>query len=227
MNKQNYSMSGFSIKRFIVIICMFSSLMFSCENKKDMPLLHSKKAVSNNNDSASHVFLLSINEPDIKELKTEAYRFFWSRTYKENYLFRIQKSSNGKPMLFSKCILEGASGLTVIYKGSKVELNKDTVIEQRVQEINEQSLSEFKKILEGSYYWALDNPCPNGDGATDGSSLILESNSYSCGNYFELNYHIVSVHNPKNGSFRNAFEFLLALSDLTKNNRELKKELQK
>lgn len=204
----------------LIFIMIFSSLFLACnhQEKKDVENSFqekdSPKAV--NRDSIKQAFLHSIGEPLIRNERIEVYRFVLSDALGKTVILRIQKDTDNTVKLFSKYFLSsGEYGVVRLYKGKKINIQRDTIIDAEIQEVEASFWQSFKKELDGSYYWALTNPCPKGNGVTDGYVLYLESMSFICKQNV-LTYHEVEIHEPNNGSFRDACQLLLDKSTMIK-----------
>jgi len=221
-------MSGLNVKGLCAILFIsFGTLCCKQTERKETSQSQQRSKKEENSDSIKQVFLDSIFEPVLTKNNFETYRFFWGPRFNENYIFRIERSPGGKVMLYSKCFLSGGQDITLNYKGKNIRISKDTLVETTKQMIDESSWLKFENLMEGSYYWALNDSCLLMDGGTDGTTLILESVSRYCGNTSNLKYHTVSIHNPKSGSLKNGLEFLMTLSILTKSNSGLIEDFKK
>jgi hypothetical protein len=212
---------------------ILSLLLFGCTNDKFEKETGGKintdttnyGAIDSKDDSFRNAFFLNIDEPLLKDAEIETYRFMWGRIFNNDYILRIEKSSDSNIHLISKCFLEGFPGSKRMYKGKQVDTGTDTIVESTNQRITINQWNSFKEILEGSYYWALNIPCRYGTGYLDADVLILESKSDVC-IADTLSYHLVAIEVPKKGNFRDAFKKLLQLSNLTKDDKSILKELE-
>lgn len=208
--------------------CVFTLLLFciSCKNHpytlivkhQDSIILNKNEAVIK--DSIWTSYMKQIGEPDITVNHKETFRFDWERAFGPDILFRIQLFTDDSVRLISKIIFNcpPSAIVSMMFKGEKITIKKDTVVDSVIQRVSKKEWQQFYDILSGSYYWALGNICPNGYGEFDGDYVTLESLSWLCGSG-QLQYHRVSIHDPKKGSFRSALEYLIRISSLTKNNK--------
>jgi len=223
--------------RSIYILCFSCIWIFCCcgqngqERKPDekgvvRKTKQSEEAGNNvqKTDSTRKSYLRSLDEPDIKTAKLETYRYYWSLFLDNDYLFRIQKNASGIVTLTSKCVLHCKGNIRRVYKDKAYGAGGDTVIAACSQTVTEKDWKRFRSILNGSYYWALEHTsCANCE-VLDGNGLTLESMSGCCDND-TLRYRVVSIHEPRNGNFREASIFLLRISELTKNDAALIRKL--
>jgi hypothetical protein len=172
-------------------------------------------------DSRRTQSLKLLDFPDLQTLNREAYIFYWSKVPidQPGFAYLLEEVSKENYRLTSKCVYDWGPNQDTIkipLNGKILPIWQPTVLEGTVQKVSSREWWQFKEILGGSYYWAFESPCLEGDGILDGNSFILESKSMFCIKD-SLTYHVTYVHVPKRGSFKEACTFLIKLSKLTKN----------
>lgn len=130
-------------------------------------------------------------------------------------MFTLIPDTNYTATLTTKCVAvknPNEDSTLVRFNGKFFYIKADTLLSQYKQLITQGEYFYFLRILEGSYYWALKDPCPNGDGMTDGDMVVLRAKSKHCMDD-TLSYTQIGIHCSK-GSFRDACTYLAEISKL-------------
>ncbi|MBS1529304.1 MAG: hypothetical protein JSU01_03260 [Bacteroidetes bacterium] len=209
------------------ISCQQVSKRKVIKNPSMMRLTGQVKQDDSAKDSLWRSYMKQLNEPEISNIHVETFRFDFERSFAPDILFRIQQYTDDSIYLISKIIFNCPpyTTITMTFKGKKYSITKDIAVDSISQKVSKKEWLQFYDIVSGSYYWALNNICPNGYSVFDGDNVTLESQSWICG-YNQLMYHRVSIHDPKKGSFRSALEYLIRLSNLTKHDKSYLKWLK-
>lgn len=220
----------------LLFVAVMACSLLSCQQKKPMAKAVKKQMTAADSaaeykrqaDSAFSVLLRKTGEPDIKGFTKEVYRYIWYPAFnyaEPTYIFRLQHDSGTHFTLVSKMCVLGAPGDTLLRydKNRKiVKIYDIVVLDSVVQSVPDTVYWTLYYILQGSYYWAFENPySKGGDGYLDGDEMTLESvsNIYA-GN--KLKYHQNFVHVPQ-GNYRKACIYLAQRSDFTKKMKWYKK----
>jgi len=161
-------------------------------------------------------FLKLLDLPDLKTLNREAYILYISRPHfvPPDFVFFIEEIPGGEIQLTTKFIVIDVDSTYPRYCGD-MTLTHDTVLESSKQIIPRKDWFQFLGLLNSSYYWAFEDPCPDGTGILDGESYILESKTWHCADN-KMKYHRLSVHCILRGSLEQACLYLINLSDLAR-----------
>ena len=169
-------------------------------------------------DSFREELLKMLDFPDLRKVDHEAFLFYWGKVHfaQPDYAFLLEEVSEKNYQLKTVAIfhLTPPQVHKIRWKGKEIDITETTVLERTIQKVPANEWMKYHNILEGSYYWAFENPCPEGDAILDGEGWGLESMSRRCGD-FKLTYHRTSIHSPSSGSYRDAGLFLIKLSNLT------------
>ena len=133
-----------------------------------------------------------------RKVEKEVYRFTWLRTFHKPMSFRIEKW-NDRYILYWK-VLDGAGG----YEPGNLELEKLKVI-------TEKEWSEFEKLVDKANFWKME--LGRGSIGNDGSEWILEGLN-------QTDYRVITVWTPRKGSFYDACNYLISLTNLNINKKE-------
>ncbi len=161
-------------------------------------------------------FLKLLDLPDLKTINREAYILYIQRPHftPPDFVFFIEETASGEIQLTTKFIIADiGNDYPRSYGG--ITLTSDTVLASSKQTISQKDWFQFIILLKSSYYWAFENPCPEGTGIFDGEYYILESKARHCADY-EMKYHRLSVHCILRGSLHEAYLYLINLSDLAR-----------
>ncbi len=169
-------------------------------------------------DTMRTKLLKNLGFPDIRSIDHEAHLFILGKVVfaQPNIGILVEETENGHYKLTSKIFFYTDDQIGVnsfVWKDKAIKVKDLTVVEKRVQYITEAAWVNFKKLLDGSYYQAIGNVCPEGDGILDGEGFWLQSMAKNCAAY-RMSYSNVAIHSPNQGSFRDACEYLMKLSDL-------------
>jgi len=179
-------------------------------------------------DSVYRDFLNGIHEPTIDNRKSECFRFMWSSAFSipPGLLLRIESDSNEHFTMTSKLVFSDDHSdykdtLRIKYRGKIIALSGLEIVDSSFQSLSKEDYYEFRRLLNESYYWAFEDPCPNGFGDLDGDEILLESISRCCGND-TLKHHFNYIRIPR-GPYREAYKFLATKSDVLKLDPEFRK----
>lgn len=195
--------------------------LFSCKEKKPTVDISESKAIKPtdsvkfNRDSSINALLALFNEPPLQKSAHAVFRFIHAFPFphQPTWIFRIEEERESVFTMTTKLVSvsEEDSG-QVLYKGELVRFKKAIVLDSVKQVIGTNDWQDLIHIIEGTYYWAFEDPCPNGDGYTDGTTLMMESVSICCSEP-KLMYHFNSIHVPK-GGFEEALTLLKKMTNL-------------
>ncbi|WP_276134889.1 hypothetical protein [Polluticoccus soli] len=185
-------------------------VLLSCKGKPERNLKVENESTVPINSSASEEqpysywkeILANVGESDLRNNRTEAYRFVYNIIYGNYLVLTVIALDNVDSNQFGYRISSKANLFC------KLVIGEDSVAQSSKQELTEKEYSEFKEILNGTYYWALNNhPCWDG-AIRDGNTAAFESKSYIC--YRDtLTYKTASLSPLYDGSFKDAFRYLL------------------
>jgi hypothetical protein len=140
----------------------------------------------------------SLKEPKLTDSDYECYRFDFLDSFGKNRLFRIEKLSQDHFRLIVKS-----------YNANEI---KNSVSEKTIA-ISKEQYSEFKKHINGSYFWNLGMIAyPTGQ-YLDGYGFLLEGYEPKSKEKKER-HHIVAREVPYDGSFRKACYKLMEFSNI-------------
>ena len=139
-------------------------------------------------------FLHAMKEPLLfnRKIDKEIFRFTWLRAFDKPMTFRFEKK-NDRYILYWK-VLSGTDG----YEPGKIEI-------ERLKMLTEKEWAEFIQLVEKANFWKMD--LGRSSIGTDGSEWIMEGVNQS-------DYRVVSVWSPSQGSFYNACDYLISLTNL-------------
>lgn len=165
-------------------------------------------------------FYENIGEPDIRDSKTEAFRFQYTIVYDNYFVLTVVAVDTAD----STQLLQGMPAKANL--SCKLVLQGDSLARSSSQVISEKEFEEFKKLLNGTYYWKLGEGC--GDGVVDdgvlycGNTMVFESRSYTCGRD-TLTFKSTNLDPLYDGSFKSAFSYLAKKSPIFKKDKGLQK----
>lgn len=138
--------------------------------------------------------LFAMNEPLLfnRRTKKEIYRFTWLRTFDKPMTFRFEKT-NDEYILYWK-VLSGAGGY-----------DPGVIIIERLKVLSKKEWTKFIQLIQKADFWNMD--LGRYSFGNDGSEWIMEGVN-------NTNYRVVSVWSPDKGSFYNACDYLISLTDL-------------
>ncbi len=145
----------------------------------------------------------SINEPDLKLLEFECFRFNFLDSFGKNQLFRIEHINDNYTRMIVKSYDKENN-----YENEIYSLTSETTIE-----LSTEQYDEFKKEVDGSYFWTLNMIEYPKRMFLDGYSYLLEGYDPN-----EQRYHIVVRTVPYEGSFKSACDKLMEFYDKEKQN---------
>ncbi|MBR9847066.1 MAG: hypothetical protein GYB35_13610 [Algicola sp.] len=189
------------MKNFIIPYLIIFILLIGCMSKTEKhDSINSKSEITQSKfqkDSTEIIQWLSkfhdsMNEPDLTDLDYECFRFNFLDSFGKNKLFRIEKLSQIKFKLVVK-----------LYNTTEM---KNSVIEETIS-ISEEQYNEFKKHINGSYFWSLEMLDYPGQ-YLDGYAYLLEGYEPNSLKKKER-HHIVAREVPYSGSFKKACEKLM------------------
>lgn len=164
-------------------------------------------------DSLHEKFLNKIAEPQLKTIQKNAYRYVYGRPFSNVlYYYTVIEGANDTSLVTK--VVAGLYRLgedsSKVFEYDNIYVKTDTVLFSATQELTPEQYSEFLKILNGSYYWAMDEDKLKGF-SCNADNLYLES---STGYDKKFQYHFVSINGPRKGSFKNGCLYLAQLSIL-------------
>ncbi len=183
---------------FYFPLYLFPEVDFDMEQDSTGTWIMSQKIIEGVQDTfvvrwySEHLY--AMKEPLLfnKNLNKEVYRFTWLRTFHNPIAIRIENIGKNYKLTWKLC--DGAGG----YEPGKLTINKSV-------EINPEKWDMFKSKLDSLDYWNMSlGRMSNG---TDGSEWILEGVN-------KEKYNVVTIWSPSKGSFYDACNFLLSLTDL-------------
>tara|TARA_R110002124_G_scaffold253475_1_gene418922 strand:+ start:53 stop:757 length:705 start_codon:yes stop_codon:yes gene_type:complete len=138
--------------------------------------------------------LYKMKEPLLFNRKTdkEIFRFTWLRTFDKPIAIRIEKSKDDYWLYWKK--LSGKGG----YEPGEL-------ITDRKKRISENEWLSFQNLIKKADFWNMDYG--QGVFGNDGSQWILESVN-------STDYRVVDRWSPSEGTFYNACDFLISLTNL-------------
>ncbi len=223
---------------FTSIILLLLSCKEKIEPQADVKEKFSGTATLNDSELYSkkwREYLNNVNEPNLERSNITTYRYTYLGFLESTYSFRVNIDSN-IATLTSKCIgyypieptLDSIRNKELVkYRNKLFEITKDTIFAQTVQTLTSAQLQSFLQKVEGSYYWAITDPCPS-NCTMDGDYIILETATEHCtSNLDTLSFHRVRIHAPRKGSFKDGCRYLATISQLTKNENEMLEHLAK
>jgi hypothetical protein len=133
--------------------------------------------------------------------QTRAYRFLWLRTFHHPIasLLRIRPDGSGQ---LDSVKLTGAGGY-----------EPGGILTTQSVEISKEQVDKFEALISAADFWASPTPDLNTSGK-DGALWILEGVK-------EQKYHVVDRWTPKDGAYREACLYLLGLSKIEVNKKEI------
>lgn len=140
----------------------------------------------------------SLAEPKLTDLDYECYRFDFLDSFGKNRLFRIEKFSR--------------NDFRLVIKSYNTDQIKNSVSEEIIQ-ISKGQYKEFKKHINGSYFWSLKMlTYPTGQ-YLDGHAFLLEGYEPKSSEKKER-HNIVAREVPYDGSFKKACLKLMEFSNI-------------
>lgn len=203
-----YKESRINFLTFFIIILCFLNCISKAENldndKSEFKVdLSEDEKFSTEFIQALKVINDSINEPELKDLDYESYRFTYVDSFRKHKLFRVNYYGDYYTELVVKLFESESDYKTHVLKSEiKIDLSK------------EQS-KEFKKLIQGSYFWSMEtseNPIPM---YLDGYTFVLEGFLPKNKNNNARTHTVFRVV-PKEGSFREACEKLIEFYEKSK-----------
>lgn len=195
------------MRKLQVFYLIIFVLLIGCNSKSEKTEFIKSKSVKTlsklQKDSTKFIqyvskFHDSLNEPKITDLGYECYRFDFLDSFGKNRLFRIKKSNK--------------DDFSLVVKSYNIKEIRNSVTEKVIPISNEQ-YNEFKKHINGSYFWNLKMiDYPTGQ-YLDGYAFLLEGYQPKS-SYNEEKHHFVVREVPYNGSFKKACLKLVELSNI-------------
>jgi len=147
----------------------------------------------------------SIGEPNLNHLDYECYRFNYFNSFGKNKLFRIEHFGNNHNRMIIKFYAQDK-----YYDKENDNYDYDNYIltSEKIIDITLEQYNEFKKLIDGSYFWSLkmmESPQPQ---YLDGYTYLLEGFEPKSSSK-KQRYNIVARAVPHEGSFRKACEKLM------------------
>lgn len=132
---------------------------------------------------------------------TRAYRFLWLRTFHHPIavLLRIRPDGSGQ---LNSVELNGYGGY-----------GPGTILTTQIAELSKDQVDKFEGLISAAEFWASPTVDQNRRG-TDGAQWILEGVE-------DEKYHVVDRWTPKDGTFRKACLYLLGLSKIEVEKKEI------
>lgn len=215
---------GNQVDKNSVILHAKDSFKFSNKNEYLGKRINDYKAYQH--DTFFREFLKTFNEPDLRELKTVAFRYILFSQFSGQFIFRIEADSLKNIKLTSKRI--AFKGQLVAYpNGDTVkshEVIADTIVFSHTQNISKEDYEKFFNTLFGSIFWSLSDD--NSRFSCNTYQWAFESNSNSNSSMYLLHpsYTRVVIANPPSGNFKDAGTQLIGLSSLSKAEKDLIKQ---